>query len=65
VTQYRIYIPDDKEWCKAEAPGVEEACAIFGVRSSKVFVYEIGGKNPKLVCKPSAEQKRSGYLGDE
>jgi len=66
MPNYRIYNPSNKQWCEANVPGIEEACAIYGVRSSKVFVYElVPGKKPKLVCTPSAEQERSGYLGDE
>lgn len=66
MTHYKIYDPNDKQWCEAEAPGIEEACAIYGVRSNRVFVYEIvSGKAPKLVAKPSVEPERSVYLGGE
>ena len=66
MPHYKIYVPDDKQWYEAEAPGVEEACAIYGVRSSDVYVYEVSGrKKLKLISKPSAERKRSAYLGGE
>lgn len=65
MPHYKIFDPEDKSWCEAEAPGIEEACAIWGVRSSKVWVHERSGGKWKLVCKPSEERERSPYLEGE
>ena len=66
MPHFKIYNPFNKQWYEANVPGIEEACAIYGVRSSDVYVYEVSGrKKLKLLSKPSAERKRSAYLGGE
>ena len=61
MTQYKIYNPENKEWYEADAPDPEIACAIWGVYPNRVYVWEKG----KLVRMPSAERKKSVYLGGE
>lgn len=61
MTHYRIYNPDTKEWYDADVPTPEIACAQYGLRPNKVYVFEDG----KVVRMPSAERKRSAYFGGE
>ena len=62
MTHYDIYNPENKEWTRGvEAPTPEIACAIYGVYPNRVYVFEEG----KIVRKPSAERKKSVYLGGE
>ena len=62
MTHYDIYDEANKEWYRnIEAPTPEVACAIYGLRPNKVYVFE----NGKLVRTPSKEREPSHYLGGE
>ena len=61
MTQYKIYNPEKKEWHEADAPTPEIACAMWGIYPNRVYVWEKG----KVIRVPSAERKKSAYLGGE